>query len=190
MPNTSGLNRTLGGAIGVIALVSVLSSGAVLVTRGQLRDATDALDHSVQVIRGLDAFRTAMLNQETGLRGYLITGREGSLEPYRSGRPALDEAVDRLQTLIGADPERTRLLTEAVTAARTWQTDVGEAALRSAADPATRADALRIEADGRGKAMFDTLRARLSAAYSDEAGRAFWFEAGRHSEAKPATGPI
>lgn len=28
------------------------------------------------------------------------------------------------------------------------------------------------------------------AAYSDEAGRGFRFEAGRHSEAKPATGPI
>ena len=29
-----------------------------------------------------------------------------------------------------------------------------------------------------------------SSAYSDEAGRGFRFEAGRHSEAKPATGPI
>ena len=102
MPNTFGLNHTLGGAIGVIALVSILSSGAVLVTRGQLQEATDALDQSTQVVRGLDAFRTAMLNQETGLRGYLITGREGSLEPYRQGRPALDETVSRLRTLIGA----------------------------------------------------------------------------------------
>src|SRR5204863_345913 len=30
----------------------------------------------------------------------------------------------------------------------------------------------------------------LRGAYSDEAGRGFRFEAGRHSEAKPATGPI
>lgn len=30
----------------------------------------------------------------------------------------------------------------------------------------------------------------LATAYSDEAGRGFRFEAGRHSEAKPATGPI
>ncbi len=32
MPQTLGLNRILGGAIGVIALVSVLTSGAVLIT--------------------------------------------------------------------------------------------------------------------------------------------------------------
>ena len=42
MPSTFGLNRTLGSAIGVIALVSVLGSGAVLITGNQLQEATDA----------------------------------------------------------------------------------------------------------------------------------------------------
>ncbi|WCS28866.1 methyl-accepting chemotaxis protein (plasmid) [Methylobacterium sp. NMS14P] len=163
MPNTFGLNRTLGGAIGVIALVSVLSSGAVLATRNQLQDATDARNRSNQLVRGLDAFRTAMLNQETGLRGYLITGRESSLEPYTAGRPALDEAINRLRTLIGDDAERSHLLADAVTAARVWQADIGETAIREAANPATRPDAVRIEAEGRGKQFFDTLRGKLAA---------------------------
>ncbi|MCJ2124357.1 methyl-accepting chemotaxis protein [Methylobacterium sp. J-077] len=163
MPNTSSLNRTLGGAIGVIALVSALSSGAVLLTRNQLQETTDALDRSTQVVRGLDAFRTAMLNQETGLRGYLITGRESSLEPYKAGRPALDDTINRLRTLIGNDAERSRLLAEAVTAARAWQTDIGETAIRQAADPATQAEAVRIEAEGRGKQFFDMLRGKLAA---------------------------
>ncbi|MCJ2048473.1 methyl-accepting chemotaxis protein [Methylobacterium sp. J-070] len=163
MPNTFGLNRTLGGAIGVIALVSVLSSSAVLLTRDHLQDATNALDRSTQVAHGLDAFRTAMLNQETGLRGYLITGRESSLEPYRAGRPALDETITRLRTLIGNDAERSRLLADAVTAARAWQADIGETAIREAANPATRPEAVRIEAEGRGKQFFDTLRGKLAA---------------------------
>ncbi|SFN02704.1 CHASE3 domain-containing protein, partial [Methylobacterium pseudosasicola] len=163
MPNTFGLNRTLGGAIGVIALVSILSSGAVLATRNQLQAATDALDRSNQVARGLDAFRTAMLNQETGLRGYLITGRESSLEPYRWGRPALDETITRLRSLIGNDAERSRLMTDAEAAARAWQTDIGETAIRGAADPTTRPEAVRIEAEGRGKQFFDTLRGKLAA---------------------------
>ncbi|MCJ2093058.1 methyl-accepting chemotaxis protein [Methylobacterium sp. J-072] len=162
MPNTFGLNRTLGGAIGVIALVSVLSSSAVLLTRNRLQDATDALDRSTQVARSLDTFRTAMLNQETGLRGYLITGRESSLEPYRSGRPTLDETINRLRTLIGSDTERSHLLADAVTAARAWQSDIGETAIRDAADPTTRSEAVRIEAEGKGKQFFDTLRDTLA----------------------------
>jgi methyl-accepting chemotaxis protein len=168
MPQSLGLNRILGGAIGVIALVSVLSSGAVLVTGEQLREATEARSRSNQLVRALDNFRAAMLNQETGLRGYLITGRDSSLEPYRAGRPALDEAIDRLRSLIGDDGERTRLLADAVAAARTWQTDIGETAVRIAADPATRAEATRIEADGRGKQLFDTFREKLTAIESLE----------------------
>ncbi|MGZ7867135.1 methyl-accepting chemotaxis protein [Methylobacterium radiotolerans] len=163
MPRTLGLNRILGGAIGVIALVSVLTSGAVLITADQLRDATDARSRSNQLIRALDGFRAAMLNQETGLRGYLITGRDGSLEPYRLGRQTLDEAIDRLRTLIGEDPERTRLLADAVAAARSWQTEVGEVAVRIAADPAKRDEAVHIEADGQGKRLFDTFREKLAA---------------------------
>ena len=163
MPNSLGLNRTLGGAIGVIALVSLLSSGVVLATRNQLKDATDALDRSTQVARGLDAFLAAMLNQETGLRGYLITGRESSLEPYKWGRPALDETVNRLRTLIGNDAERSHLLADAVTAARAWQTVIGETAIREAANPATQPEAVRIEAEGKGKQFFDTLRGKLAA---------------------------
>jgi methyl-accepting chemotaxis protein len=173
MPNTLGLNRTLGSAIGVIALVSVLSSGAVLLTRSQLQDANDALSRSNQTIRSLDAFRNAMLNQETGLRGYLITGRDGSLEPYRQGQPALDAAIDRLRTQIGTDAAASRLLADAVTAARTWQTDIGQAAIRGTADPAARPEAVRIESEGTGKQLFDTLRDKLAAIESlEEAHRA------------------
>ncbi|GJE26579.1 hypothetical protein [Methylobacterium organophilum] len=46
-------------------------------------------------------------------------------------------------------------------------------------------------ADASGPAMHAVLAEILaSPAYSDEAGRGFRFEAGRHSEAKPATVPI
>ncbi|MFC6391319.1 methyl-accepting chemotaxis protein [Methylorubrum zatmanii] len=163
MANTSGLSRSLGGAIATIALVSVLSSAATFVTLDQLDEATEARGRSSQTIRALGDFRSAMLNQETGLRGYLITGRDSSLEPYRLGRRALDGTIDRLTALIGGTAAMSALLSDAVTAARTWQTEIGEAALRQAASPATRPEAVRIEADGRGKQLFDTFRDKLDA---------------------------
>ena len=163
MPNTFGLNRTLGGAIGAIAVVSALSSGAVLLSLDRLNEATEARRRSVQMLRDLDAFALAMVNQETGLRGYLLTGRETSLEPYRSGRQTLDEVITRLNAQIPAGTESSRLFADAVTAARAWQTDIGEKATRAAVVPATQPDAVRLEADGTGKRLFDTLRARLAA---------------------------
>lgn len=168
MPTTFGLNRSLGGAIAAIALVSVLCSGAVLFSLGQLREVTEARFRSTQLIRNLDVFRAAMLNQETGLRGYMLTGRESSLEPYRSGRTALDEAISRLNALVGDDVRSSRPLAEAVSAARSWQSEVAEAALRKATDPATRAEAARIESEGSGKLLFDTFREKLGAIESTE----------------------
>ncbi|EHP94986.1 methyl-accepting chemotaxis protein [Methylorubrum extorquens] len=168
MPTTFGLNRTLGSAIGAIALVSILSSGAVLHALNQLHDATEARRRVVLVLRDLDAFRTAMLNQETGLRGYLITGKDSSLEPYRGGRAALNEVANRLRGFVGTDAEPSKLLEEAIVAAQTWQKDIGEAAIRLAADPATRPDAVRIEAEGKGKQFFDTLREKLAAIEATE----------------------
>ncbi|WP_437872060.1 methyl-accepting chemotaxis protein [Methylorubrum extorquens] len=162
MLNSWGLNRSLGGAISAILLVSILSSGAVLATLDQLQDATEARARASQTIRALGDFRAAMLNQETGLRGYLLTGHPSSLEPYRAGRPALDEAIGRLQSLIRNDVETSRLLSDAIAAARAWQTKIGETAVSSAADPATKPEAIRIEADGTGKQFFDTLRQKLA----------------------------
>lgn len=168
MAITFGLNRTLGSAIGAIALVSVLSSGAVLNALNQLHDATEARRRVVLVLRDLDVFRAAMLNQETGLRGYLITGRDSSLEPYRGGRSALDEVANRLRGLVGTDAKQSRLLEDAIAAAQIWQRDIGEAAIRLAADPATRPDAVRIELEGKGKRFFDTLREKLAAIEASE----------------------
>ncbi len=163
MPNTFGLNRTLGGAIGVIAVVSVLSSGVALLTSGRVNEATEARRHSVQVLRDLDAFTIAMINQETGLRGYLLTGRETSLEPYQSGKQALDVVISRMNGLIPAGTESSHLFSDAVTAARAWQTNIGEAAIHMASVPATRPDAVRLEAEGTGKRLFDNFREKLVA---------------------------
>lgn len=168
MMKITGLNRSLGGAIAIIALVAVLGSGAVLATLGQLQSAIDARGRSNLIIRALDAFRVSMLNQETGLRGYLLTGREDSLEPYRMGKPAFEEATERLHALIGEDHMRQGWLAEAEKAARAWQAEVGEPAMRRMSDPATRAEAVRIEGDGTGKAYFDAFRTKLQAIQDEE----------------------
>jgi PAS domain S-box-containing protein len=168
MTKTFGLNRSLGSAIGIIALVAVLSSGAVLATLDQLQTAIEARSRSNLVIRALDAFRVSMLNQETGLRGYMLTGREDSLAPYRQGRPAFDEATKRLHALIGDDPVQSGWLNEAEKAARAWQAEVAEPAIRGMADPSTRPEAVRLEGSGTGKAYFDGFRTKLQAIQAEE----------------------
>ena len=167
MPMT-GLNRSLGGAIAIIAIVSLLSGGVVLAMMSQLRAAIGASEHSTRTIRSVDDFLTAMLNQETGLRGYLLTGRESSLEPYRSGRATLDAAIADLRRLVSGNATAATRLAAAERSARAWQSKVGEVALREMADPASRSDAQQIEMSGQGKTYFDDFRGALVPMEADE----------------------
>ncbi|MEJ0096608.1 MAG: CHASE3 domain-containing protein [Methylocella sp.] len=168
MPNTHGLNRSLGAAVGAIAIVSLLSGGALFVALSQLQTVTDARARSNQIIRGLDDFRIAMLNQEAGLRGYLLTGKETSLEPYRAGRAALDETIAGIRQLLGGNSTQSARLADAETVARAWQQNVGEPAVHEMADPATRAEGIRIESSGEGKRRFEEFRAKLRMIQDEE----------------------
>ncbi len=51
-----------------------------------------------------------MVDMETGFRGYLLTGREETLQPYYSGQRRLMDMHDELQSLIGdQSPQQQRL---------------------------------------------------------------------------------
>src|SRR4051794_434108 len=58
---------------------------------------------------------TSMLDMETGVRGFQLTGKQEFLEPYVPGRRAYERAAVPLQSYGGA------ALTRADEAARRWQ---------------------------------------------------------------------
>jgi CHASE3 domain sensor protein len=121
MPNTYGLNRSLGGAIAAIALVAILSGIVVVTALGNLNTATETRRQAYGTIRSLGEFRAAMLNQETGLRGFLLTGRQTSLEPYRSGSTDLEGSMVKLRAATASSPAEAELLDAAIASARAWQ---------------------------------------------------------------------
>src|SRR5215212_1256573 len=68
--------RLLMPVLAVIVVIAV--GGASAVQRSTATNAADQLGDA-------HALLTAMLDQETGLRGYRLTGRESFLEPFRTG---------------------------------------------------------------------------------------------------------
>jgi signal transduction histidine kinase len=105
---------------------------------------------------------TAMVDQETGVRGFELGSTEGFLAPYTSGRRNADTALVKLRgyaQLSGVSPFKPQI--EAVaSAARAWQQGFAEptiAAVRT--DPQAARDAARVDA---GKARFDALRAAVA----------------------------
>jgi len=83
------LVTAIGTAIGVIAIVRLTNA------------RNTVLDRNGPAVLAQLALNTALVNQESGLRGFVLTGREQFLSPYRDGRISEREqyaALDRYLT--------------------------------------------------------------------------------------------
>jgi len=106
--------RSLGYLLAAIALVT----GSLLFAFQQQRDeAVRAADRTGVAVNAL----TAMLDQETGLRGYLRTGEESFLQPYFAGRSAYEQDRVAVNAAVAGDLQSEQLAYDEDAAARYWQ---------------------------------------------------------------------
>jgi diguanylate cyclase (GGDEF)-like protein len=81
--------RTLLVALGV----AIVAAAVFAVGERQRR----AVDRSFQQSEGVHGMLTAMLDQETGLRGYLQTGDDAFLEPYTTGKEMFGQELRQIR---------------------------------------------------------------------------------------------
>ncbi|WP_374223390.1 CHASE3 domain-containing protein [Streptomyces sp. F63] len=68
-----------------------------------VRQSNDLVERIQPARAEMYQLQSALLNQETGVRGYVITGDERFLEPYTEGRAQERRSVGRLRSLVGPD---------------------------------------------------------------------------------------
>lgn len=89
-------------AIAVSLAVSVLA----VVKLSQFDDEARWVDHTHQVMRALDDVRAATVAAQSGSRGYVVSGRERFLLPYREALSRIDASMDRLTRLMQDNPDQ------------------------------------------------------------------------------------
>jgi diguanylate cyclase (GGDEF)-like protein len=123
-PSISGPNRT---RLLFAAAVVVISAAVWLVSATQRNTAERVFEES----RAANRMLTAMLDQETGVRGFAISGKEEFLQPYIRGQEDFDAALADLRELVTDDGQEATVFSM-VRAARRWQdiADQGVAQVR------------------------------------------------------------
>ncbi|MDT0309228.1 ATP-binding protein [Streptomyces sp. DSM 44917] len=94
----------------------------------------------------------ALIDQETGIRGYALSGDPGSLAPYTQGLAQERAESARLAELIAGDGQAEEDLRRVLAEAETWRERVAEPV--ASADP----DALAEDGRAEGRAEFDAVR--------------------------------
>ncbi|MGH3664600.1 MAG: CHASE3 domain-containing protein, partial [Egibacteraceae bacterium] len=111
-----------------------------------------------------------LVDQETGVRGFVITGADEFLRPYNRGRAAVEEHTARLRELLAGDPELTEQVERIERLTAQWQERAAEPEIE-ATRRGDRAAAEQLVASGQGQVRFNraltevaSLRTSLDAA--------------------------
>jgi diguanylate cyclase (GGDEF)-like protein len=94
-------------------VVILIATVAVAVhTEGSTDDRLRLVEHSHQVKETIGAVLDDLVDAETGMRGYLLTGEDEYLAPYVAGSARLSHDLERLGSLIRDNPGQMRRLTD------------------------------------------------------------------------------
>jgi signal transduction histidine kinase len=104
----------------------------------------------------------AMLDQEIGVRGYLITDDRKFLEPYHKGGEVFSVAIRRVKDLTSDNPAQQSRLDELNELAKKWRSEVAERKIALMAKPETREEAHALTASEAGETAMDLVRAKLN----------------------------
>ncbi|MGW3097376.1 sensor histidine kinase [Streptomyces sp. NPDC001102] len=102
----------------------------------------------------------ALVNQETGIRGYGMSGRQDFLDPYAEGVSDEKAAIKRLRPLLHGDERALDDMAEVERRISTWQERIARPV--SAASPA-QAARITTARTAEGKTTFDALRRAMAA---------------------------
>ena len=153
------LEARLVAASGVLALL-VAGAFAILVLalsaqRDASREAAESHDVTIEALN----LQKLVLDVETGVRGYVITGQDEFLTPYNEARKELPARLTRLQELSADEPAqrvRARALVEII---RAYLVDFAVPVLRIARTESLAAG--RSATDIEGKRRIDEIRQRF-----------------------------
>ena len=108
-----------------------------------------------------------MVDQETGQRGFIITGEDSFLEPYRHGQTQLATDIAALRQQLTGDSDNLALLSQFETLANEWleKTAKPEIGARRTmnANPVTINDVATLIQAGTGKNILDAMRDKFTA---------------------------
>jgi PAS domain S-box-containing protein len=159
----------LAGLVGLVLVLFAAAAASLL----SLQAEAERNVRAVQVQSAVDALLAAVLNMETGYRGYVLSGDSSFLAPLQHGAQEFDAALARAQLLLASDRAPHADLLEIARLRDEWlAAHVGPGiAARATIDPRTASveQWQAIAQPARGKAYVDAIRARARRAVALDA---------------------
>lgn len=149
----------------IILILLMILGGITYFSTKSLLNSSKMVDHTHVVIENAMDILGSAVNMETGMRGYLLAGKEDFLDPYKSGYNHFIKDVDALKITVSDNPAQVKLLDEIKLNILEWKKNVTEPTIalrREIGDAKTMDDMAHLVAEARGKTYFDKFRGQIS----------------------------
>jgi signal transduction histidine kinase len=156
------LRRRVAALCVTVGLLLVGLGVAAAVAAANNSDSIDTLLNRIAPMRTAgENLTTAVVNQETGIRGYAISGRPANLKPYEDGLANEKELLAAIDGYLGPDgnQEIRAALSEVRTQADAWRATIAVPVIQAVRTQG--ADAGQALIDAASTARFDALRAAI-----------------------------
>jgi len=157
---------------GAVVALLVLLVSLSYTNFSRLRDANDMNIHTYKVLGDVDAALTSLVNMETGQRGFALTGKDASLEPYNAGKEEFRTHLEAARKLTADNPRQQERLQRLAEEEQKWLDAAAEPTikLRRAGTDADMAAVVAAEQAGKGKQGMDAMRKLMADIKAEEAG--------------------
>ncbi|MBT5034363.1 MAG: HAMP domain-containing protein [Rhodospirillaceae bacterium] len=127
----------------------------------KVNQASARVHHTLEVLLAAHGLLNFAVDMETGMRGYLLAGKENFLEPYNSGVTKFYRGIDNLTNRVKDTPAQVRRLKNSAETIKDWQKEVSEPSIklrRAIGNAKTMDDMADLIGKARGKRYFDQFR--------------------------------
>jgi len=152
------LRRKILLAFGVPTIITVIVGVVAFAALNQGLNTQSEVNHSDQVIAETNVLLTAVVNAETGERGYIITRKPSFLAPYTAGDQAILRTATVLRSLLHGRSAQLSRVQQIVALHRQWLSKAADPEIHAARTGGVAA-AAPLVADLTGKRLVDQQRA-------------------------------
>ncbi|KAB8142662.1 PAS domain S-box protein [Chloroflexia bacterium SDU3-3] len=129
-----------------------------------LLGAVDWVEHTDHVLASANELESSILDQETGMRGFLLTGQDSFLTPYSEALSSVDGQLDDLTRLVADNPPQL----ERVDAIRRLNEEWQQYAVLALEARRNGGDYMSLVSSGVGRERMDAIRDQFDAVIAAE----------------------
>jgi len=148
------LSRNIAMPLGMGVLSALVFVGIIT----YLINVLSWVEHSEHVIGRANEVSRMSSDMEAGMRGYLLSGDDDFLTPYRSAKPKINGELDGLARLVADNPTQRDRIERIRNAQREWQVFADEVVARRSKN----SDFIDIIKSGQGRVLTDEVRRQFS----------------------------